>query len=101
MDNNLSKINLDCEFKTEAEDRRYVAWLYSPSVFGDVPSETILAYKISKLVKVNPTSTLRILRGVPDQNPDWIDKIEAFVMNNVSVEFINEPPKRLVVLVGS
>ncbi len=97
MDKDLASIKLDCEF-TEVEERRYIAWLYSPSVFGDIPSETMLAYKITKLVKVNPTSTLRILRGVPDQNPDWVEKIETFVAGNPSVEFINEPPKRLIVL---
>ena len=101
MDNELSTIKLDCEFTTEVEERRYVAWLYSPSVFGDIPSETILAYKISKRVKVNPTSTLRILRGVADQNPDWIEKIETFVASNSSVDFVNEVPNRLIVLTAT
>lgn len=100
MEQDLSTIKLDCEFKTEAEQRRYIAWLYSPSVFSDIPSETILAYKISRLVKINPTSTLRILRGVPDQNPEWVKIIEEFVANNSSVKFINESPARLIVLAG-
>lgn len=100
MSQELLSIKLDCVF-TETEEHRYIAWLYSPSVFTDTPSETMLAYKISKLLKINPTSTLRILRGMPDQNPDWVAIIENFVAANASVSFTGKPPKRLIVLTDS
>ena len=77
-------IKMDYDF-SESDERRYIAWLYSPTVFSDTPGETILAYKISKIFHMSPSGTLRALRGIPGQNPDIVQKVEEFVAKNESV----------------
>ncbi len=82
----------------EDEQRRYDAWLHSPSVWSESPEETILAYKIARVLHTIPSKTLRALRGGEEGNHELIRKVEAFVQNEPGLCFRGEAPNRRVAL---
>jgi hypothetical protein len=89
---------VDCEL-TDSERRRYDAWLHSPSVYSQFPEETILAYKIARLLHTIPSKTLRALRGGEPQDAALSSRIEAFVQAEPGISFKGETPRRRVVMV--
>jgi hypothetical protein len=86
---------------TDTERRAYVAWLHSPSVYSEVEEETILAFKISRLLSTIPSRTLRVLRGVPGQDPQLVEQIEAYVASESTLEFVPHEERRRITVVDS
>jgi len=82
-------------FLDRQEYANYRVWLHSPSVHGS-ETETILAYKIGHEINGIPSRILRILRGVPGQDPDLMKRVEDFVERDGNLFFVGEGEGRTV-----
>ncbi len=89
---------MDCTLSS-SEKRQYDAWMHSPTVFSTIPSETILAFKISRLLHQPPSKTLKALRGVAELDSALREAVESYVMKTPSLAFEQSPPKRLITLI--
>ena len=81
---------------TPQQQRRFEAWLHSPSVFGPDRLELILAFKIAHIFKAVPSKALKVLRGVDGQSPQLVSLLEDFVRDEPTLVFVGEPPLRRV-----
>lgn len=81
---------------TQQQKRRFDAWLHSPSVFGPDPVELILAFKIAHHFNAVPSKALKVLRGIPGQDPALVEQLEAYVAGESSLLFSGEPPQRRI-----
>ncbi len=81
---------------TPQQQRRFEAWLHSPSVFGPDRLELILAFKIAHTFKAVPSKALKVLRGVDGQSPQLVSLLEDFVRDEPTLVFVGEPPLRRV-----
>ena len=88
---------MDCSLSAD-EERRFAAWLHSPSVFGPDRNELILAWKISRRCGTVPSRTLRALRGVDGVDPELRARLERFVEQEPGLTFVQDPPVRRVAL---
>jgi len=86
---------------TAQEKRMYDVWMHSPTVSSSDPLETILAYKISKLIQLPASKTLKALRGLPGLDPEVTRRVEAFVAEDPSLRFEAGGEHRRIVLVES
>jgi len=84
---------------SELERRLYVSWLHSPSVFSDDPTETILAFKISRILSYPGSRVLKALRGQPGLDEELVRRVEAFVAADPTLRFVQEGERRRIVLV--
>jgi hypothetical protein len=82
----------------EHERRAYISWLHSPSVVSEDEVESILAFKIARRLGTIPSRTLRVLRGVPGQDPVVVHKVEAFVAGEPSLAFVPNGDRRRITL---
>lgn len=90
---------MDCSLSAD-EERRFVAWLHSPSVYGPDREELILAWKIARQCKAVPSRALRALRGAAGADPELAARLERFVEQEPGLTFVAEPPQRRVALAG-
>lgn len=81
------------------QQRRFDAWLHSPSVFGPDRDELVLAFKIAHQLSAVPSKALKVLRGVDGQDPQLVASIEQFVAQEPSLGFVGESPQRRIRLV--
>lgn len=88
---------MDCSLSSSVK-RQYEAWMHSPSVFSSIPSETILAFKISRELHLPPSKVLKALRGVTDLDPALLQAVERYVKENPTLDFQGNSPTRLIVL---
>lgn len=86
---------------TSDEQRRFHAWVYSPSVSSPDRDELIIAFKLSKILHYPASRVLKALRGLPGLDQEMLRCVEDFVISDASLEFTGEPPARLVRLVSS
>lgn len=91
---------MDCELSA-SEKRQYDAWMHSPSVFSSILEETILAFKIARILHQPPSKTLKALRGIAEVDTTMREDVESYVNDNPALGFENSPPKRLIVLTQS
>jgi hypothetical protein len=80
------------------QQRRFDAWLHSPSVFGPDRDELVLAFKIAQQHSAVPSKVLKVLRGVVGQDPQLVATIEQFVALEPALGFVGEAPLRRVCL---
>ncbi len=80
------------------QQRRFDAWMHSPSVFGPDRGELVLAFKIAQQHNAVPSRVLKVLRGVAGQDPQLVATIEQFVALEPTLGFVGEPPVRRVCL---
>ncbi len=78
------------------QQRRFDAWLHSPSVFGPDRDELVLAFKIAHQHNAVPSRVLKVLRGVDGQDPPLVATIEQFIALEPTLGFVGEPPARRV-----
>jgi hypothetical protein len=83
------------------QQMRFDAWLCSPSVFGPDRVELVLAYKIAHHLHAVPSRALKVLRGVPGQDPELVARIERFVLSEPGLVFSGEAPQRRIGLTGA
>lgn len=86
-------------FLDETEKRGYVAWVHSPSVHSSDPVETILAYKMSKLLDLPGSRVLKALRRRPGVDPEIVRRVEDFVRNDSTLAFADEGETRRLHLI--
>ena len=91
---------MDCTLSAD-EERRYVAWLHSPSVHGPDRNELILAWKIARQTRAVPSRALKALRGVDGADPELVRRLEAYVEAEPGLTFVGEPPQRRAALAGA
>jgi hypothetical protein len=72
---------------TDEERRIYEVWLHSPSVGSPDPVETILAFKISQILRYPGSRVLKALRGQPGLDAEMVRAVEDFVANDPSLAF--------------
>jgi hypothetical protein len=84
---------------TALQQRRFDAWLHSPTVFGPDRVELILAFKIAHHLHAVPSKALKVLRGIDGQNPELVALLEDYVAGEPSLTFVGEAPQRRVSLV--
>ncbi len=77
---------MDCSLNAD-EERRYRAWVHSPTVFSTDEEELILAFKISRVLHRSPSGTLKALRGVPGLNDELVCEVEDFVAQDSSLTY--------------
>jgi hypothetical protein len=82
----------------EQEKRRYDAWIHSPTVSSSDPQEMIIAFKISRLLKLVPSKVLKALRGREGVDTQTISLVEAFVESEADLTYVQSAPNRLVIL---
>jgi hypothetical protein len=75
---------------TEADGRRYQAWLASPSISTPDGDEMIIAFKLAKRLGEEPTDVLRALRGQRGQNAYLKGRIEQAVERDPSITFVRD-----------
>lgn len=86
---------------TPQQQRRFDAWMHSPSVFGPDRTELILAFKIAHEFNAVPSKALKVLRGIEGQSPELVSLLEDFVANEPSLTFVGEPPLRRIALAAA
>jgi len=80
------------------EERIYDVWLHSPSVFARDPVETILAFKIAKLLQYPGSKVLKALRGQSGLDPEMLRRVEDLVRDDPDLGFVEEGGARRIVL---
>ena len=85
---------------TPDEERRYFIWLHSPSVSASDPVETILAYKISKVLGYPGSRVLKALRGQSGLDPEMVRRVEELVRDDPQLDFVGEGDARRIVVRG-
>lgn len=83
---------------TTNEEKRFDAWVHSPTVFSSNRDELIIAYKLGKLMQFPASRVLKALRGREGLDPKMLKQVEDFVAGEQSLAFTGDPPARLVVL---
>ena len=91
---------MDCSLNAD-EERRYVAWLHSPSVHGPDQNELILAWKIAKKFNAVPSRALKALRGREGADPALVSLLSDFVEAEPNLKFVGSAPERRVTLVDA
>ena len=90
---------MDCSL-SDVEKPLYRVWLHSPSVFGS-ECETILAFKIANEIQGIPSRVLKALRAQPGVDSELLRRVEAFVENDQTLEFVRVGSARSIALVES
>lgn len=83
---------------SDYEKRSYYVWLHSPSVSSSEPVETILAFKMGKLLKYPGSRVLKALRGQGGLDPEMVRRVEEFVRDDPQLDFVEEGEGRRIVL---
>ena len=86
----------------DAHERRlYAGWIHSPSVASRDPVETILAFKIGRLLDYPGSRVLKALRGQGGLDSEMVRRVEAFVADEPNLEFEQQGEGRRVRLIGN
>jgi hypothetical protein len=83
---------------SDDEKRIYDVWLHSPSVFASDPVETILAFKIAKLLQYPGSKVLKALRGQEGLDPEMVRRVEEFVRGDPALRFVPDGDARRISL---
>jgi hypothetical protein len=83
---------------SDDEKRIYDVWLHSPSVFASDPVETILAFKIAKLLQYPGSKVLKALRGQEGLDPEMVRRVEEFVREDPALCFVQDGDARRISL---
>jgi len=78
----------------------YAGWIHSPSVASSDPIETILAFKIGRLLNYPGSRVLKALRGQTGLDPEMVRRVEAFVAEEPNLEFERQGTGRRIRLTG-
>ena len=81
---------------TAEEERRFDAWVHSPTVHSKDRDELIIAFKISKQLNLVPSKVLKALRGREGPDEKTIAMVEELVAASSALEFFQSAPDRLV-----
>jgi hypothetical protein len=79
----------------------YAGWIHSPSVASSDPIETILAFKIGRLLDFPGSRVLKALRGQAGLDPEMVHRVEAFVAEEPNLDFEGHGEGRRIRLIGS
>jgi hypothetical protein len=82
------------------EKSLYAGWIHSPTVASTDPVETILAFKIGRLLHYPGSRVLKVLRAEAGLDPAMVRSIEAFVADEPNLEFEWEGDVRRIRLRG-
>ena len=79
----------------------YAGWIHSPSVASSDPVETILAFKIGRLLDYPGSRVLKSLRGQSGLDPEMVRRVEAFVEAEPNLAFEGRGEGRRIRLIGN
>jgi len=91
---------LDATLDTH-ERSLYAGWIHSPSVASSDPIETILAFKIGRLLDFPGSRVLKVLRGQTGLDPEMVRRVEVFVAEDPNLDFEGHGEGRRIRLIGS
>lgn len=77
---------------------KYKAWLASSSISTPHSPETVIAWKMARMLRLNPTTVIKSLRGQKGQNPSLVRRLERIVDANPSLRFVRDGSVRRVAL---
>jgi hypothetical protein len=78
------------------EKSLYAGWIHSPTVASRDPVETVLAFKIGRLLNFPGSRVLKAFREVPGLDPELLRKVEAFVAEEANLEFVKDGESRRI-----
>jgi hypothetical protein len=81
------------------EKSLYAGWIHSPTVASSDPVETILAFKIGRLLNYPGSRVLKVLREQPGLDPEMVGRVEAFVADEPNLAFDCEGETRRIRIV--